>query len=77
MAHKCNKEVEITQMSDNIKFIKNRLVGNGEKGLFRKFQELSDDVSTLKNYNHIKNWVLGGAITILSSIIGLLVGLKL
>jgi len=74
MAHKCNKEKELTEMGSDIKFIKSRLTGNGEKGMFRKVEELSVDVNKIKNYNHIKNWVLGSAITILSSIIGFLMG---
>jgi len=77
MAHKCNKEKELAEMRDGINFIKERLTGNGEKGMFRKVDELTVVVNKLKNYNHIKSWVLGGTITILVSIIGFLIGYKI
>ena len=74
---KANNKIGIAEMHKDIQFIKERLTGNGEKGLFRKVDELTITVNKLKNYGHIKNWILGGAITVLSSIIGFLIGYKI
>lgn len=77
MKHKCDKEKELAEMGSDIKFIKGRLVGNGEKGMFRLVNELRADMNTLKNYNHIKNWILGGAVAVLTGLIGILLGIKI
>ena len=77
MAHKCNKEKELAEMGSDIKFIKTRLTGNGEKGMFRKVDEMQVTINKLKNYSHIKNWVFGGVITALTFIIGILLGIKI
>ena len=69
-------KLNMIEMHSDIKFIKERLTGNGEKGLFRKVDELAVVVNKLRNYNHIKNYILGGTITIMSAVIGVLLGHK-
>ena len=40
--HRCDKEVEITEMHSDIKYIRKALDGNGQKGLIKSVQENSD-----------------------------------
>jgi hypothetical protein len=39
MKHVCNKEVEITEMHSDIKYIRKALEGNGVKGICQKVDE--------------------------------------
>lgn len=70
--HKCNKEVELQKMQDDIKYIKRALAGNGEKGLMKTVESLKEVIANIQNvlvklesYSHLKNWILGSAITFL------------
>ncbi len=78
--HKCNKEVELQKMQDDIKYIKKSLAGNGEQGLMKTVRLLRETVENiqivlvkLQSYNHLKNWILGSAITFLLTACGSLI----
>ena len=71
-----SKEIEMQKMKDDIKYIKRSLAGNGEKGLMKTVESLKEVISNiqmvlvkLESYNHLKNWILGGAITFLLAIL--------
>ena len=69
-------ELEMQKLKDDIKYIKNALAGNGEKGLMKVVSDLKDTVGNiqivlvkLESYNHLKNWILGGCITFLLAVL--------
>lgn len=72
----------LATISEKVHNIERTIMGNGIKGLLRKYDELvtkvipkiKEDINTIKNYNHIKNWVLGGAITLLIGVLSYILG---
>ena len=72
-------QVEIQKIKDDIAYIKKVVAGNGEKGLIKTVELLRETIGNiqivltkLEGNNHLKNWILGGMITILSGICGAL-----
>ncbi len=68
-------ELEIQKLKDDINYIKKSLAGNGEQGLMKTVRALRETVGNiqitlvkLQSYNHLKNWILGGAVTVLFAI---------
>jgi len=70
--HQCNYEKEIATIAQKLVSIEKNLFGNGVKGLVTKMEETVENVNKIKNYTHIRNWVLGGAVTVLASVCGFL-----
>ncbi len=73
-------KVEIQKIKDDIGYIKKTLAGNGEKGLIKTVESLREVITNiqivltkLQDYSHLKNWILGGAITLLLSAVSILV----
>lgn len=66
-------EREIGEMGQKIKNIEKILIGNGTEGLLKKMDELTSKIipkidktlERLRNYSHLKNWIMGGVISIL------------
>ena len=71
----------IATISEKIRNIERILIGNGTKGLLKKIDELyteiipalKEELNRLKNYSHIKNWILGGTIAFLMSALSILI----
>lgn len=63
--HECLKEADIATIKEQIATVFHILNGNGEDGLLKKLDRLSDAMIKLESYNHIKQWVMGTAITLL------------
>lgn len=72
----CKYEGKIATLSNDVKYLRKYLEGNGIKGLipeFRDFkEEINKNLNTLKNYNHLKNWIMGGVVTVLISLLSIL-----
>ncbi len=73
-------EVELQKIKDDINYIKKTIAGNGETGLIKTVISLRETIANiqivltkLESYNHLKNWILGGAITFLLTVLGSLV----
>ena len=70
-------EVELQKIKDDIKYIKKTITGNGETGLIKTVELLRETIGNiqttlvkLQSYAHFKNWILGGAVSILTAICG-------
>ncbi len=70
-----NEKVELQKIKDDIQYIKKTITGNGEKGLIKTVELLRETIRNiqmtlvkLQSYAHIKNWILGGAVSILAAI---------
>ncbi len=68
-------EVELQKIKDDINYIKKTITGNGEKGLINIVGLLGETVGNiqqtlvkLQSYAHLKNWILGGAVSILLAV---------
>lgn len=72
--HICTKEIELTRIQDDVNYIKKVLTGNGEEGLIKQMSRMSDCIIRMTSYNHIKNWIMGSAITVLVSIVAFFLG---
>lgn len=70
------KNTELGEMVQKIRNIEKILLGNGTKGLLKKMEELTTEIipdikitlERLRNYSHLKNWILGGVVAILLSV---------
>ncbi len=65
MVHRCNKEIEITQIGNDVQWIRKELEGNGTPGLIRQVQANT----------RVRNIVLGIGLC-LEFLIGLMRGLE-
>jgi hypothetical protein len=65
MKHYCNKEVEITEMHSDIKYIRKVLEGNGVKGICQKIEEherfiIEQDTVKKEQDKTFAKWMGGG-----------------
>ena len=72
--------VEIQKIKDDIAYIKKTITGNGETGLMKTVESLRETIGNIQivlvkiqGYNHLKNWILGSAVTILITACGSLI----
>ncbi len=56
---------KINEVNLKVKNMERILMGNGTEGLMRKMEESSEAIIKIQSYNHIKTWVLGGAVSFL------------
>ncbi|KKM50798.1 hypothetical protein LCGC14_1555820 [marine sediment metagenome] len=64
------KETEFQKVKDDLSYIKKTLAGNGEEGLIKQTQKQTEAIIKIQSYNHLKNWILGSAVTVLATICG-------
>jgi hypothetical protein len=59
MPHKCNKEVELTKIQQDIGYIKKAIAGNGEQGLLKETRKNTEfRLRAVAQLNLIK-WLIG------------------
>ncbi len=64
------RTAEFAAEKQKTKSLEKVIFGNGQNGLVKKIGTIEDEIIVIKSYNHIKTWILGGAVTILSSMVG-------
>lgn len=63
-------EAEFAVEKQKIKSIEKVLFGNGVDGLVKKVRTVEDAVIIMQSYDHIKTWILGTAVSVLSVMVG-------
>ncbi len=55
----------LSEVNQKVKNMERILMGNGTEGLMRKMEAASVAIIKIQSYDHIKTWVLGGAVSFL------------
>ena len=61
---------EFATEKQKMKNLEKVIFGNGDDGIVKKVGLIEDAIIVIKSYNHIKTWILGVAVTILSLMVG-------
>jgi len=57
--HTCNKEVEISQIHNDVTWIRRKLEGNGEEGLVRKVTKNTQHRIEAQERQRLLTWAVG------------------
>ena len=61
---------EFATEKQKVKNLEKVLFGNGEDGITKRVGAIEDAIIVIKSYNHIKTWILGTAVAVMSIMIG-------